>query len=182
TWNLGGLNPEFYLTGVDYASVSGSIFLKSDPKFEYKIMDKNFGSVYQLFFPQDFFGKRVQLTGFVKSSNVTSTAGMFLQLYRTTNYTIDSMLDRPIKGSVGWQKVKCVLDVPQDTLGIAFGSYLYGTGEIWICGFEFDIVDLVVLNTSSTIYPGKFSNFTGLLNYPTNLFELTPVATDNVTH
>ncbi|CAG8491578.1 6338_t:CDS:2, partial [Acaulospora morrowiae] len=181
TWNLKELNTSgYYLSGVDYATVSGSIFLKSDPKFEYNITDQYETLVSQSFFPQEFFGKRVQVTGFVKSSNVKATAGMFLQVYRTTNYTI-AMSDPPIKGSVNWQKVKNVLDVPQDTIKIAFGSYLYGTGKIWICGFKFDIVDLGVPMTKSDIVSGSFYKTIGLSNYPTDLFELTPVATDNVT-
>ncbi|CAG8524684.1 7261_t:CDS:2, partial [Acaulospora morrowiae] len=172
-WLHGGDNPELYLSGVE--TVPRSIFLKSDPKFEYSMTDKVFGTVHQPFNPQGFLGKRVQLTGFVKTSNVINTASMFLQIYRATN-SILAELDGNIIGTADWKKVKNVLDVPQDTLYISFGSRLHG--EIWICGFEFNTVDSGVSTTSISNIKGSL-NFSDVLNYPTNLFELTPAATDD---
>jgi hypothetical protein len=51
------------------------------------------------------------------------------------------MSTRPIKGTTGWTKYQIVLDVPESSIDIAFGTLLDGEGEIWCDTFSFEVVD-----------------------------------------
>jgi len=42
------------------------------------------------------------------------------------------MSDRPIKGTTEWRAYDVVLDVPPNSIDIAFGILLAGSGEVWL--------------------------------------------------
>jgi len=50
------------------------------------------------------------------------------------------MSDRPIKGTSDWKKHETVLDVPKDSIRIAFGILLNGLGQVWIDDLNFEVV------------------------------------------
>ena len=60
----------------------------------------------------------------------------------------DNMQSRPIKGTTDWHQYEVVLDVPSESVNIAFGILLYGKGQAWLSDVQFDEVGLEVAVTS----------------------------------
>ncbi len=50
--------------------------------------------------------------------------------------SMDNMKDRPIKGTVDWKHCEVVLDVPAESIAIAFGFFLAGKGQVWADDFS----------------------------------------------
>lgn len=142
-WFLAGSNPESYEIGVEKnAEKSGQVgYLKS---VETKISKNGFGTIMQQFTPKDYLGKKVKLTGRIKSENVKNWAGMWMRVDGDSrdqrSLSFDNMQDRPIKGTLDWKKYEIILDVPQESKLIAYGVLLSGTGSVWLDDFRFEVI------------------------------------------
>src|ERR1017187_9937896 len=91
-----------------------------------------FGTLMQMCKPDKYLGKRVRMTGYVKSESVTDWAGLWLRVDQANSQVplaFDNMQDRAIKGTYAWKKYEIVLDVPANASMIAFGALLSGTGQ-----------------------------------------------------
>lgn len=153
-WFLAGNKPKSYTIGLDKAtfkSGSSSAFLKSTDK---KI--NGFGTLMQTCSAKDFLGKRVKMTAYVKSENVTDWAGMWLRVdSKVTQKAVsfDNMQDRPIKGSIDWVKCEIILDIPEESGTLNYGILLSGTGKVWFDDLIFEIVDKIKVNTTKDNLP-----------------------------
>lgn len=153
-WFLAGSNPERYEIGVEKNTERGSKvgFLKSNQS---KIKEKGFGTIMQQFTPQDFLGKKVKLTGYIKASDVNKWAGMWMRVDgdntnpHKRSLSFDNMQDRPIKGTLDWKKYEIILDVPQESVLIAYGVLLDGPGSVWLDNFEFEVIEEGARTTGS---------------------------------
>ncbi len=70
---------------------------------------------------------------------------------------LDNMENRSIKGTTDWHKYEVVLDVPPESVNIAFGILLQGKGQAWLSDVQFEVVGLDVPVTSIE-YPDKPGN------------------------
>jgi|SRR5690606_17981008 len=139
-WFLTGSNPENYEIGlVKDAERNGNVaFLKSK-----KAVD-GFGTIMQSFNPSNYLGKRVRLSGYVKSKDVKNWAGMWFRIdgpEKGKSLAFDNMQERPIKGTTEWKKYEIVLDAPENSTNFAFGVLQVGPGEVWLDDLKFEIVD-----------------------------------------
>lgn len=139
-WFLAGGNPESYKIGiVKDAERNGSVgYLKSIKAV------KGFGTIMQSFKPTEYLGKRVRLSGYIKSKDVTDWAGMWFRIDgqdKASPLAFDNMQKRPIKGTTGWKKYEIVLDAPENSEAFAFGVLQSGPGEIWLDDLKFEVVD-----------------------------------------
>ncbi|MBC7553881.1 MAG: hypothetical protein H7257_07870, partial [Taibaiella sp.] len=133
--------------------------------------DKNYypddyGSMMQKVSSQQYLGKRVRLTGFMKSRAVTAWAGFYLRADNEDSkepLTFDNMHDRPITGNTVWKEYKIELDVPYNASKIAFGALLHGEGQIWFDDLKLEIVG------ESTIKADYVKCDTTLKRVPENL-------------
>jgi hypothetical protein len=153
-WFLAGSNPANYETGVDSAAAYNnmpSAFLKARGE------TSGFGTLMQNFTAANYVGKRVRLSAFVKSENLTGWAGLWARVDGPGSppkaLAFDNMQGRPIKGTSAWQRYEVVLDVPEAAKGIAIGILLGGGGEMWINGASFEVVDSSVPVTSVETHP-----------------------------
>lgn len=90
---------------------------------------------------EHYIGKKVRLSGLVKSQEVVSWAGLWVRVDKGKDMVVfDNMQDRPIKGTTDWQRYEVVLDVPPDSTGISFGILLDGAGKVCLSGAKFDVV------------------------------------------
>ncbi len=95
----------------------------------------------------------------MKSENVSDWAGLWMRIDGSATdpakktLAFDNMMDRPIKGTTGWQSYEVVLDVPQNATGIFFGILLSGTGEVWLSGVKFEVVDSTIPITGRAVNP-----------------------------
>lgn len=111
-------------------------------------IDENYGpdeyaTIMQQFSAADYRGKRVRFSGFVKSSEVSGWAGLWMRLDGNFSVTLklDNMQNRPIQGTHSWQHYACVLDVPDETVLINIGILLCGQGTVWLDNVSFQEVD-----------------------------------------
>jgi hypothetical protein len=112
---------------------------------------EGFGSLKQNSKPGKYIGKRIRMTGYMKSQGVADWAGFWLRVDQEgseQSLSFDNMHDRPIKGTTDWKKYEIVLDVPNNASNIAFGALLAGTGQIWFDNLNFEIVDNSVPTTA----------------------------------
>lgn len=151
-WFLAGSKPANYDTGLDPASSFAgfpSAYLKSKGDSQ-----DGFGTLMQGFAATNYLGKRIRLSAYVKSQDVTRSAGLWMRVdgkgEQAKVLSFDNMGDRPIKGTTGWQRYEVVLDVPDSAVDIAFGMLLNGPGEIWLNSADIESVSTSVPITSHT--------------------------------
>jgi|SRR5665647_392557 len=122
-----------------------------------KAMDKKIdcvGTLMQRSNPEKYPGKRVRVTGYVKSENITDRAGRWLQVDQIGSQQpllFDNMGSRLISGTTGWKKYEIILDVQNNASFIAYGAQLDDTGQIWFDNIAFEIVDKSVQTTDAKI-------------------------------
>ena len=87
-------------------------------------------------------GKRIRITGWLKSSNVQSWAAAYMCIWSKGKgfCRLDTMDDRDdrhvLHGTMDWQPIEFVTDVPEVPCVIYVGPDLYGPGELWGDDFE----------------------------------------------
>lgn len=164
-WFNAGSKPKSYEMGIDKGAGQDGKNAATIKSIDKKI--EGFGTLMQQSKPDKYLGKRIKMTGFVKSENVTTWAGLWFRVDQAgsqQSLSFDNMGDRPIKGTTAWTKYEIVLDVPSNASLIAYGALLDGTGQIWFDNISIEIVDDNVRTTGSQ--NGKKS---ATQNEPTNL-------------
>lgn len=149
-WYIAGSKPESYEMGIAKGSGADGTNAATIKSIEKKI--KGFGTLMQDSKPGIYSGKRVRMSGFLKSENVEGMAGLWLRVDQVGSKTplgFDNMSDRKIKGTTPWKKYEIVLDVPSNASNLAYGALLTGTGQIWFDDIRFEIVDSTVSVTGN---------------------------------
>jgi len=140
-WWVAGSHPKEYEMTVDRATKHGGA---ASATIRYKEDDHatGFGTLMQTFKADEFRGKRLRLTGYVKSEGVADWAGLWVRVDGSakTGLAFDNMGNRKIEGATPWTKYSVVLDVPEDAAAIAFGVLLAGKGQVWLDDMAFDMV------------------------------------------
>jgi hypothetical protein len=151
-WFLAGSHPASYNVGRDTAtkySGKASGFLRSNTSKE---ATSGFGTIMQNVVADSYAGKRLRLSGFVKSDKVVDWAGLWMRVdgKGAEPLAFDNMQQRAIKGSNDWQRFDVVLDVDPGATSIAFGVLLAGSGGVWFDDLKFEIVPSTVAITAGT--------------------------------
>jgi len=138
-WHKAGSQPNDYemkiVTDVMHGG-NGSAIISS-----FKNDIDGFGTYMQTFKADAYHGKRLKLTGWIKSENANS-AQMWMRLDGQEQMVgFDNMDNRPITGTQDWQECSIVLDVPEETVFIAFGAFVIGSGTAWVDDYAFEVVD-----------------------------------------
>jgi hypothetical protein len=151
-WILAGSKPADYESGIDLqAEFNGhaSVLLRAK-----KPAVDGFATLMQQFRADDYHGKRVRFSGFVKATGLQDWAGLWMRVDKGTRMVaFDNMHDRPITSADGWQKYEVVLDVPQDATGIAFGILLKGSGSAWLNHPQLEVVGNDIPTTGPGLNP-----------------------------
>ena len=149
-WIARGSKPESYEMGLLKNSTD-----KAQKVFTIRSIDKKiegFGNLMQSSKPDLYLGKTIKMSGYVKSENVKSWAGLWMRIdyYNNKVLAFDNMQNRAIKGTNDWTKYEVVLFVPQDATEMSYGVLLEGTGQIWFKDIQLEIVDDSVPETGIT--------------------------------
>jgi len=81
--------------------------------------------------PADFGGKKIKLTGYLKTENVQDGyAGLWMRI--DPQIAFDNMASREINGTTEWTKYEIELDYKSAAKTIVVGGLLVGKGKIWI--------------------------------------------------
>ena len=175
-WFAAGSKPDAYEMGTDPGAGQDGANAATIKSVSRKI--NGFGTLMQNIDAENYKGKRLRMTGYVKAEDVESWAGLWMRVdgraaSKTISTTVknhddsrkvvskvtsnetkvqlafDNMYNRPIKGTAGWTKCEVVLDVADTAVNIAFGALLHGTGQIWFDKLKFDVVGNDVPTTNS---------------------------------
>jgi hypothetical protein len=173
SWFVAGSQPKCYKMGTDSSITKSGDYSAIIKSLDNKI--DGFGTLMQQCLPGKFIGKRIRMSGYIKSKNVTEWAGLWVRVdVDTVPVSFDNMhdgTDRSVKGTTDWKRYEIVLDVPTNATAISYGALLCGTGQIWFDNLTFEIVDKAVKTTGisrkCTIQNGKA--FQRLINEPSNL-------------
>lgn len=147
-WGKMGSKPEFYDIGKDDEKYNDKpvYFLKSTA-----LVYDGFGTIAQGLKPDDYLGKRIRLSGNIRTINNDGWTGMWMRVdgdQIDKSLQFDNMGNRPIKGTTDWQKYEIVLDVPQNSRMIYYGVLMGGDGEVKISDLTFDVVGVDVASTN----------------------------------
>ncbi|MCC6694135.1 MAG: HEAT repeat domain-containing protein [Candidatus Hydrogenedentes bacterium] len=130
-WLQAGTNHTDYSTGyaltVDGIS-GGAMFIRSTAP-----APEGFSTVMREVPADPFRGRRVTLSGSIRSEDVAGWAGMWLRIDGPGGEALgfDNMQDRPIKGTNPAQPFTISLDVPAEAAQVAYGVLLTGAGVVW---------------------------------------------------
>ena len=103
---------------------------------------------------KEYSGKRIRLSGYLKTKNVDGWVGFFMRVDGDGKKVLafDNMQDRPVKGSSAWKKYEIVLNVPQNASNIAYGTILSQNGEVWFDHITIEVVDTNIPVTKENPY------------------------------
>lgn len=167
-WYKAGSNPEKYEIGIDKgAGLEGTnaATIRSEGT-----RVKGFGTLVQNLLPGKFAGKRIRMSGYIRTSEVKGWGGFWLRIDGEApgdSYVFDNMANRKITGTVDWKLCEIIVDVPKKATNIAYGALLSGEGQLWFDDLKFELVD----PSTPTTIPYKKENAPH--NQPTNLsFEM----------
>ncbi len=112
---------------------------------------EGFGNIMKTFNSNEYRGKTIKMSGYIKSENVKSWAGLWMRVdyYRSKVLAFDNMHPRAIKGTTDWSKYEVVLFVPEDATAISYGALLNGTGQIWFDDIKIEVVEDAIPETGS---------------------------------
>ena len=148
-WFKAGSHPGEYDMGLDESvrrDGKSSATVKSTAE-----KPSGFGTLMQMSGPGEYLGKRVRLSGFVKSDKVTQWAGLWFRIDGANPAVplgFDNMQERAIKGTTDWTRYELVLDVPKEAQRLAFGVLLAGGGQVWMDDLKFEVVPTTVKTTN----------------------------------
>lgn len=153
-WFAAGSHPKDYEMSVDRTVKHGakaSAFLKSVVP-----VTSGFGTLMQSFKADEFRGKRVRMSGYVRANDVGDWAGLWMRVdgLKSELLALDNMQQRAIKGTSDWQKYDIVLDVADEAQSIAFGLLLTGKGQVWMDDLRFEAVGKDIPTTGAGLGQG----------------------------
>jgi hypothetical protein len=151
-WFKAGSNPNNYEMGIDKGygrDGKNAMTIRSTTK---KI--DGFGTLMTNSLPDKYLGKRVRMSGMVKTQDVSDWSGLWFRIdQKGSEQTLgfdnmhDGKKDRSIKGTTAWKKYEIVLDVPLNAFNLAYGALVSGTGQIWFGDIKFEVVNKSVPTT-----------------------------------
>jgi hypothetical protein len=136
-WAKNGRKAEMYVAGVDSNETWGgmpSAYVQSLAP----TVDNGFGGMMQTTSADNYVGKRVRLSGWIKTENANEGGGhLWLRIdgqERGQTLGFDNMDNRAAKGTTDWQEASIVLDVPSGARALAYGFFVAGGGKMWVNG------------------------------------------------
>jgi hypothetical protein len=156
-WAENGSKPNSYVVGVDRNQSFGGM-----PSAYVKSIDSSvdgFGGMMQMSSAEEYLGKRVRLSGWMKTEDANDGGGhLWLRVDGQQNgqmLQFDNMSNRAPKGSTDWQQYSVVLDVPQESAALAYGIFVQGTGKVWVSGTKIEPVGTDVASTNMNANRGR---------------------------
>lgn len=148
-WYKAGSAPKSYEMGIDIGSGMDGKNAATIKSIDEKI--EGFGTLLQNCLPDNYLGKRVRMSGMMKTKDVVEWSSFWFRIdQKGTDQCLgfdnmhDGEIDRSVKGTTDWTKYEIVLDIQENASKLAYGALLVGTGQIWFDKIEFEIVDNTV--------------------------------------
>lgn len=154
-WYMSGGAPKDYECSLDTSephSGTQCVFVKNRVE-----KPADFGTLMQNFEAEEYLGKRLEITFWVKTKEVKGMAAPWMRVDDNSGETIafDNMCERFIKGTTEWTNYSIVLDVPLESSGIYFGIIISGKAKLWMDDIEVKEVSKKVAVTNCRCYSYK---------------------------
>ncbi len=110
--------------------------------------ETEFGSIGQIIAADEYRGKRVRLSGWLRTENAHA-GGFWMRVdgdLRSLGF--DNMMDRSVRDTTDWKEYSVVLEVPDNAVNIVIGALIVGKGQIWVDDLRMEIVDLNIASTN----------------------------------
>jgi hypothetical protein len=104
-------------------------------------------SIWQNSLPNNFIGKRVRMTAYLRCNDVKDTAGIWFNVLNAPVQTLETD-GKYLTGTSNWKKIEIVLDIPKGASNLNYGAFLNGKGQIWFSDISFEVVDNSISSTS----------------------------------
>jgi hypothetical protein len=138
-WLLAGSKPKDFEVEVD--AVNGYQGHASASLKCQQTTPDGFGTLMQSILANEYKGQKVRLSGFIKSDQVAGWAGLWLRVDQGKDVVaFDNMQDRPIKGTLSWQRYEVILEVPASATQISFGILMNGAGKVSLSNTKLEVV------------------------------------------
>lgn len=143
-WHKAGSKPADYEVGTDKAAGKKVMYILGKTN-----NSDDFGTIMQTFNANKYLGKRLKLSGYLKSQDIKGWAGLWMRVDGNTKgaLSFDNMENRAVRGTTDWKKYDIVLDVPKESKAIAFGVLTSGKGKVWVKDISFQEVPTTVKTT-----------------------------------
>jgi len=180
-WFQGGDATE-YRAGEDVSRRPGGYGYLSATLQSITAQPMNFGLLKQSIRADDYRGRRVRLTGYIRTAERNDgTAHLWMRVNDEDGSSrADYMLSRPVLPGTDWTRYSVVLDVPANAVGISFGFGLVGAGQAWLDDVSLEVVGRDVAVTASgdaVAFRDVASRFATARRQPLNLdFEQQSIA------
>ncbi len=141
SWVKAGSKANNYEMGLDnivFKTGKKSVYLKSVVK-----NSDGYGTISQYTDAQNYIGKKIKVTGYIKYENVEGWAGMWLRIDSKIGkkpIRFDNMNNRALQGTSDWKKCEIEMDVPLSASVLNYGALLNGNGSIWFDNFNIEIL------------------------------------------
>ena len=135
-WETGDATDK-YVVGVDPAQgrPAPAAYVKSIASTE-----KTFGGMMQTCEAKAYRGKRVRLSGLLKTADAPKGACLWLRVDGADGKMLafDNMQRQPVVGTKDWTPAEIVLEVPMEAATLNFGFFLMDTGQAWVSALAFE--------------------------------------------
>ena len=151
-WFTAGSAPANYDFGTEHTD--GSAHNKSAFIAAKSVKPEGFGTLMQTVLADSYRGKRLRLSARIKSANADH-AQLWMRIDGSNQKMLgfDNMDSHPVTGTTDWKRYEVVLDVPDNSVDIAFGIFLNGGGKMWADDFKLEPVgkDVPVTDTDAAL-------------------------------
>lgn len=130
-------NP-YYAVGIDPVVQRNGVhaaFLQSSA-----LQPEGYGALRQDASAKPYRGRRIRLSGYLKTEGIRDYAGFMLSLLDTTSDRTWAMAKHPILGTTDWRRYEYVVDVPKDCRMIMIGASMKGPGKVWASEYRLEFV------------------------------------------
>lgn len=120
---------------------------------------RGFGTMMQSVEATEYRGKRMRLSGYVKTRDVVGWSGLWMRVDDGSDpprvLAFDNMQSRGLTRTTDWTPCAVVLDVAREARSISFGILLSGEGTVWLSELRFQPVPTTVATTSTLGRPAS---------------------------
>jgi hypothetical protein len=101
-----------------------------------------FGTYMKMHAPGEWSGKRLKMTGMIRTENAEGWVGMWSRVDGPNDEPLDfdNMHDRPIIGTSDWKKYEIITNVPKNAKAIAYGVLVNGKGTAYFKDIKFEVI------------------------------------------
>jgi bifunctional DNase/RNase len=139
-WTFGEGPSQNFDWGIDPSTIH-----QGNPSFFVKTKEgapKGKAGLQQAFLADEYRGKRLRLSGSLKTENVEGGTALWLQI-EGVNETLRpaNAQEHTLQGTHSWVRHELSVEVQQTSISVGLGLLLVGRGQVWLSDVQLEVVD-----------------------------------------